>query len=454
MQPDDLQEFLILLEQVGELSRVRCPVDADLEVSAIINAVCKERGGGKALLFENVKGAVLPLAANLFGSARRMEMALGTGMLAAAEQKLRADLAMTGAESATAALRMLVSPDRLQAVLVVDAPCFAREVTDRGLEALPALRAWPGDGGRYLTLGQVVTRHPDTGVENCGMYRLQIAGRDRVLLRCHPGSGGAEHLQAWHQRGEAMPVAIALGGPPILTWLAGLPLPEGVTETSFAGYLNDRPLRLGRCRETGLAVPAAAEIVIEGWVHPTEELPEGPFGNHTGRYVPASPAPVIRVTRISLRQAAVCPCTLVGPPPMENRHLAEQAAHILLPLLQFDHPWVSALYLPPESIYHRAAMVAVADDCGLSAADIGRALRSSLLLKNARLLVVLDSDTPLHDAHQVFWRVINAGPWPPLHHSDGGRVILDARTPAGEQRVAVADHTGRFIAQRWREYGL
>jgi 4-hydroxy-3-polyprenylbenzoate decarboxylase len=283
---------------------------------------------------------------------------------------------------------------------------------------------------------------------------VQIAGSDRALLRCHPGSGGAEHLHAWQARCEPMPVAIALGGPPILTWLAGLPLPEGVTETSFAGYLNDRPLRMARCRDTALAVPAAAEIVIEGWVQPGEVRPEGPFGNHTGRYVPASPAPVIRVTRISLREGAVCPCTLVGPPPMENLHLAEHAARILLPLLQYDHPWVTDLHLPPEGIFHRAAMVAVADGCRLSAAEIGRALWSSLLLKKARLVVLLDSDTVLSDPHNVYWRVINSCPWPPAHHNDDGRVILDARTLTGEQRVAVDDDTARVIARRWREYGL
>lgn len=454
MRPADLQEFLAMLEQAGELSRVRCPVDADLEVAAIINAVCKQPGGGPALLFENVNGSPFPLTANLFGSMPRLAMALGGWEADAMAAKLRNDLAGSGAENAAVALQMLVSAAGNQAIQVGEAACFEREITSRGLEILPALRCWPGDGGRYLTLAQVITRHPETGVENCGMYRVQLAGPDQALLRCHPGSGGAEHVAAWLALGEAMPVAIALGGPPLLTWLAGMPLPEGVSETTLAGYLCGHPLSMGCCPATRLSVPAAAEIVIEGFIRPGEERMEGPFGNHTGRYAPAVPAPLIRVERVSMRHGAVYPCTLVGPPPMENHHLAARTTALLLTLLQFDNPWVVDLSMPRESIYHGAAMIAVAGDCGLSLAEISRALWSSVLLKKARLLVLLDSDVLLSDLHQVYWHVINAGVWPPANRLEGQKVVLDARTPPGAARVAMADHTASLVAERWQEYGL
>jgi 4-hydroxy-3-polyprenylbenzoate decarboxylase len=454
LRPDDLQNFISMLEQAGELSRVRCSVDPELEVAAIINAVCKGQGRGQALLFENVRGYRLPLAANLFGSPTRLAMALGVRDLSVLTKKFQADLAATGSQDVLLALKELVACAQHQAAYVDNAPCFARDVTESGLDALPALKSWPGDGGRYLTLAQVFTTHPETGTDNCGMYRVQLVGRDRALLRCHPGSGGAAHLAAWHARGEAMPVAITLGGPPIMTWLAGVSLPGCVKETAFAGYLSGRPMQMGRCRDFNLAVPATAEIVIEGRIFPGEELVEGPFGNHTGRYVPASPAPVIRVEKISMREGAVFPCTVVGPPPMENVQLAALTAQILLPLLQFDHPWVHDLYMPPESIFHGAAMIAVAPECGLSFEEISRALWASALLKNSKLLLLLDRDAPLRDSGAVYWRLLNSVVWPASPHIDGQKVALDARTPAGSRRVATGDELEQNVLRRWHEYGL
>jgi 4-hydroxy-3-polyprenylbenzoate decarboxylase len=454
LRPDDLQNFISMLEQAGELSRVRCSVDPELEVAAIINAVCKGQGRGQALLFENVRGYRLPLAANLFGSPTRLAMALGVRDLSVLTKKFQADLAATGSQDVLLALKELVACAQHQAAYVDNAPCFARDVTESGLDALPALKSWPGDGGRYLTLAQVFTTHPETGTDNCGMYRVQLVGRDRALLRCHPGSGGAAHLAAWHARGEAMPVAITLGGPPIMTWLAGVALPGGVTESSFAGYLSGCPLLMSRCRGSQLSVPAASEIVIEGRIHPAEEGLEGPFGNHTGRYVPATPAPVLRVERVHMREGAVYPCTLVGPPPMENIHLARMTESLLLPLLQFEYPWIHDLHMPPESIFHRAAMIAVDADCRLSLAEISMVLWESALLKNARLLVLLDSDAPLCDPNQVYWRLINTGEWPAPHRIDGARVVLDARTPAGANCVAPQDEVVTKVRQRWLEYGL
>lgn len=239
-----------------------------------------------------------------------------------------------------------------------------------------------------------------------------------------------------------------------MTWLAGMALPGGVTERTFAGYLTGSPVLMGRCQNPLLAVPATAEIVIEGRICPGEERLEGPFGNHTGLYVPATPAPVVRVDKVSMRKAAVYPCTLVGPPPMENMHLAQLTSSILLPLLKFDHPWVHDLYMPPASIFHRAAMIAVAADCCLSVAEITKALWASTLLKNARLLVLLDKDVPLCDQNQVYWRVINSGEWPATLLIDGHKAVLDARTPAVGRRVEPAPEILKKLQQRWQEYGL
>lgn len=454
MRADDLQKFILSLDQAGELRRVACSVDAHLEIAAILNALSRERGCGPALLFENVRGYALPLAANLFASRKRIELALGADVFIDLPAKLRDALVTSGAKPSSHALRHVVSCRENQAVYVDDAPCFDVDVSAVGLDALPALVSWPEDGGRYLTLGQVFSYHPDTYMANCGMYRVQLVDRDKALLRCHPGSGGAEHLAAWHGRGQAMPVAIALGGPPVLTWLAGVSLPGDVAETDFAGYVLGHPLALARCRDKRLAVPATAEIVIEGRIFPGEELTEGPFGNHTGRYEPAAPAPVIRAERVSMREGAVYPCTLVGPPPRENSCLAELTERTLLVLLQFDHPWVLDLHMPVEGIFHRAAFVAVAPDCTQSLQDMSQALWSSALLKNSRLLVLLDAGTPLRDFGVVYWRVVNATGLADPCSIDTQRVVLDARSPAGSRKVEADVELVKTIMARWHEYGL
>lgn len=453
MHADDLQKFIASLDQAGELSRITCPVDPNLEVAAIIDATCRDDVPGQALLFENVQGSPLPLAANLFASQKRLELAIGSDIFTVLPKRLKADLAASGAADSSAALRKIVTSGQHQAVYATDAPCFGRDAGTAGLDILPALRSWPEDGGKYLTLAQVFTYHPDTLLGNCGMYRVQLLDRDKALLRCHPGSGGADHLSAWHNKDLAMPLAITLGGPPILTWLAGVSLPGEVTETAFAGYAGGRPLVMARCLDPHLAVPATAEIVIEGRIFPGEELMEGPFGNHTGRYEAASLAPLMRVERISMRERAICPCTLVGPPPRENSCLAELTARTLQVLLQFDHPWVHAVHLPAEGAYHRAAMVAIAPNCPLSVQEISKALWASALLKNARLLILLDSDTPLSDFGAVYWRVVNTHSLVEACHVDAHKVVLDARSPAGARRVSPDEAIVKKVMARWQEYG-
>jgi 4-hydroxy-3-polyprenylbenzoate decarboxylase len=452
--PEDLQTYIAWLDQAGELARVKCPVDPDMEIAAVQDAAWRDGWCRQALLFENVRGYQIPVAMNLFGSRKRIEMAIGSGAFTSFPGKLHADLVASGETDSTSALRRVLANEQNLTAHVTGTACFGKDLANEGLNILPAIKAWPGDGGRYLTLCQVFTYHPETYAENCGMYRIQLIDRDRALLRCHPGSGGAEHLAAWHARGEAMPVAIALGGPPVMTWLAGVPLPGGVSETAFAGYLTGKPVAMSRCRDQYLAVPASAEIVIEGRICPGNELIEGPFGNHTGRYQPASPAPVINVEKISLREGAVYPCTLVGPPPRENSWLAELTVRTLLVLLKFDYPWVHDLHMPAEGVFHRAAMISIAPDCPLELTAIGTALWRSVLLKGSRLLILLDKDDPLSDFGQVYWRIVNAVEDRRFCHSDNSRVILDARLPEGTRRVETGEDMAKLVQARWAEYGL
>lgn len=453
MGPDDLQKFIKLLEESGELKRISVAVDPDLEAAAIIDRVCKQRGGGHALLFEAITGAALPLAANLFGSQKRVALALGVEDVEQLAARLRQDLAATGKSTSATALKQLTCDLDWQASVAEGPLCFSEGLMLRGLNALPALRSWPQDGGRYLTLGQVFTRHPETARGNCGMYRLQVVDNTTALLRCHPGSGGGEHIAAWHARGEEAPIAIVLGGPPVLTLVAGITLPRDVEEVAFAGYLTGRSLSMIRCRNSDLQVPANAEVVIEGLVAPGEFQIEGPFGNHTGYYAPAALVPVLRVERVQTSDNAVCPGTVVGPPPMENVHLATAAARIMLPLLQFDCPWVVDVHLPVEGIYHRAAIVAVSS-CSLTLASIGKALRSSILLRNSRQIILVGEEIAPCDLSQVYWRVVNVGTWAESLIVEGGLLLIDARKSKWSAQVKADEATSEKINRLWQNYGL
>lgn len=450
MAPNDLNSFISVLENSGDLSRIKCQVDPILEIAGIINRVCKSGAGGKALLFENIQGSGLRIAANLFGSSRRMADCFGVDDIEVLSAKIRGDLAAGSGNAAGDILAQLTDLPEFTALHAAVAPWQELDMTAQGLDVIPALKSWPGDGGRYLTLGQVFTSHPVSGDTNCGLYRVQLQDRHRALLRCHPGSGGAAHLKAWHDRGEAMPVAIALGGPPALTCAASMSLPEHVSEVNFTGYLLDTAVALSPGKRSHLSVPAAAEIVVEGRIFPGETMPEGPFGNHTGYYAPSAPAPVVRVESISMKQDAIYPCTLVGPPPMENLQLARTAERLLLPLLQHDCPWVRNVHMPNETIFHRVALVSVAGECVPDLEAIQDALKSSMLLKGAKLIILIDEDAGSLEQKDIYWRVINslAGA---TRTED---VVVDARGKPGAQKVMQTEMILKTVEARWDEYGL
>jgi 4-hydroxy-3-polyprenylbenzoate decarboxylase len=449
----DLQSYIAQLEKIDDLVRISVTVDPHLEVATIIDRVCKGESGRRALLFENVKEAKLSLAANLFGSQQRMAMALGVTDVEALAERLRMDLMLSTEKHSGRALAQLTRDCPSDTMSSEDASCFGIDITDQGFGVLPALQAWPGDGGRYLTLGQIFTRHPETGQLNCGMYRVQIVDHQTALIRFHRGSGGGVHLEAWHGRKEPMPVAVVLGGPPALTWCAGVSLPDDVSEIEFISYLSEWPLAITQCPATGLSVPSTAEIVIEGYILPGEEQDEGPFGNHTGYYDSASPAPIFRVKCAHMKEGAIYPCTVVGPPPMENIYLAQAALSVMLPLLQHDYPWVVDVHMPLEGIYHRAAMVVV-DAHGKSMAEIGKTLWQSRLLRNASLIVLFDKDCDLFDAANSYWRIINSGSWQNTVLIDDNKMIIDARRMSSKSRVRLDQITVSQVLKRWPDFGL
>lgn len=444
--PEDLRAFIAALEAVGELHRVAAEVDPYLEIAAITAAVSHKGEAGKGLFFETVKGGAAPVVTNLFGSARRMARIFGAAALAEVTQRLR--LALAALPAGAEPLTYLAAPFSPRE----SAPLWTRDLAIDQVACLPLLTSWPKDGGRYLTLPQVFTRAPEGDGQNCGMYRLQLLADGSFALHCKPGSGAACHLAAWHERGVAMPVAIALGGPPVLTWLAGLPLPETVDDLALAGFFSAAPLSVATTAQ-GLRLPATAEYLLEGEILPGETAQEGPFGNHTGFYVPQTDSPRLRLTRLRHRPDPLYPCTVVGPPPMEDCAMAAAAVEIFLPLLQRDCPWLHDLYLPPQGIFHGAALLAI-DATAPDLESRCAALEKTLLLRKSRLLLFLPAGIDLRDGGDCFWRALNRVELSRDLQLKGGRLVIDATASDGREELGGDAVTKAQVADKWRTYGF
>jgi 4-hydroxy-3-polyprenylbenzoate decarboxylase len=441
----DLREFLARLDAVGGLQRVDAEVDPMLEIAALTERVSKLPGGGKGLLFTRVKGSSFPVATNLFGSYDRVAAAFevaALGELSARMERLLAD-------PASAPLP----------VTAAHAPC--QEVVQRpvDLDRFPFLTSWPGDGGRFITLPLVFTRDPDTGADNCGMYRVRLFDGSSAGIRWKRGSGGYGHFQGYAASGTRMPVAIAVGADPALTLAASLPLPDPFDELSFAGFLRGAPVEMVRCLTSDLQVPAHAELVIEGFIEPGDARPEGAFGNHTGRYEQGEEVPVLRVSCITHRRDPICQATVVGPPPMEDCYLAKAAERLLLPLTRRQCPEIVDIAMPLEGIFHGCAVVAINKSYPGQGRRVLESLRSAGWLKRGKLLVVVDAGEIPLELSGAFWQALNAARLPEDLLVAGGCLGIDAtrKLPeeggapdAGELRPDPS--LAALVDRRWREY--
>lgn len=449
----DLRQFIDRLESHGELQRIAAEVDPYLEIAAITDRISKAAGGGRALLFERVGGHRVPVAINLFGSRRRSLMALGDTSLVDLIKKLSSELdAATG--SGAERLRSVLARPGFTPEQAGDAPW--RECAEPALDFshLPALQSWPGDAGRFLTLPQVFTCDPDTGERNCGMYRMQIFDERNAGIRWRPGSDAARHYAAWQRRKEKrMPVAVALGGDPALIYGACASLPPGIDEVRYAGFLRGEPLVMAACACGDLAVPASAEFVLEGYVEPDVQMLEGPFGNHTGYYSAPGPCPVFRLVKMYHRRGAIYPCTLVGPPPMENCWLAKLNERLLLPLLRCDFPQIVDINFPTETIFHGCALLSVRQ-AGEDASSLLRKLWASRYFRFAPMLVLLGEDVDVQNVPQAYWTVVNRIDPARDVIIEAGRVGIDATGAGDGRKVEVAEETNRLVARRWQEYGF
>jgi 4-hydroxy-3-polyprenylbenzoate decarboxylase len=447
-----LRSFLERLERQGELVRVGEKVDVHLDMAALADRAAKELG--PALLFERPSRGILPVAMNLFGTRRRTAWALSCEDLEEPAAELRALFHLAPPVSLWEKLKMLPLLGKLAAYTpkhVSDGP--AREIVERepDLGSLPVLTTWPHDGGPYITLPQVVTRDPESGLRNVGLYRLQVLGPRRLAMHWQLHKTATQHFRAYQKRGERMPVAIALGGDPVLTYCASAPLPPGIDEYLFAGFLRKEGVPLMKCLTHDLEVPAEADLVIEGFVDPKAPLVrEGPFGDHTGYYSLADDYPALEVSSITRRGDAVYPATVVGPPPMEDLWLGQATERLFLPMLQMVFPEVVDMSFPAEGVFHNLCFIAMRKEYPGHAKKLMHGMWGSGQMANTKTLVVFDEEIDVHDHRQCTWRALaNVDARRDLVVVDGPVDVLDHAAPF----FALGGKIGIDATRKWSEEG-
>ncbi|HMH50190.1 MAG TPA: menaquinone biosynthesis decarboxylase [Candidatus Acidoferrum sp.] len=476
----DLQEFVAHLEKHDRLRRVSVPVSRDLEITEITDRVSKSTGSANAaLLFERVDGFTTPVLVNAFGSEERMAWALGIERLDELGERLAKllDLRVPGTfAERIRKLGSLIDVARAAPRKVADAPCQeVVETADPSLAALPILKCWPGDGGRYITLPAVFTRDPRTGARNVGMYRLQVFDDRTLGMHWQTHKGGAEHERLAAGR---MPVAIALGGDPAMIYAASAPLPPGVDEVVFAGWLRGAGVDMIRCRTIDLEVPAQSEIVLEGWVDPAERRVEGPFGDHTGYYSLAREYPVFHLTALTRRARPIYPTTIVGRPPQEDYWLGKATERLFLPIIRLMLPEVVDMNMPAEGVFHNLVVVSIRKRYPGQARKVMTALWGMGLMMLAKTIVVVSEHVNVHDLSEVAWRatgnidprrdlMILDGPMDDLDHAAlrhrfGGKLGVDATEKSALDDVAqpwpdeivMTDAMREQVTRRWKDYGF
>ncbi len=454
----DLREFIAYLENHGELARIQQPVSPILEITEITDRVCKGRAKRNiALLFENVSGYEFPVLINAFGSAQRMAWALGVERLDELSDNLaqlidlRLPQGLGGLLERSQGLLNLLRSIGLGPKKVRRAACQQIiQKENATLDILPILQSWPKDGGRFITLPQVITRDPQSGVRNVGMYRLQVVDQRTLLVHWQRHKGGAEHqrlAQAAHQ--DHIPAAIVLGGDPASIWCASAPLPPNIDEYLLAGYLRGTPVEFVDCVSQPLEVPAQAEIVIEGYIDLNDFRREGPFGDHTGYYTPVELFPAFHVTAITQRRDAIYPATVVGIPPMEDVWMGKATERLFLPLIRLFLPEIVDVCMPAEGVFHNLVLVSIRKRYPGHARKVIFGLWGLALLSLAKAIVVVDEWVDVQNLSQTAWQALGNVDWSrdviivngPVDHLDhasyqhsfGGKIGIDATTKLPEE---------------------
>jgi len=454
MAYQDLQSFLKDLEKADELLRIKEPISPYLEITEFTDRISKQHG--PALLFENVVGYETPVLTNAFGSFRRITMALGVNSLEILGQQILDFLQVEAPDSLIKKLKLLPKLKRLSNIfpkLVKTAPCQEVVLKDEevDLNKFPILHCWPLDGGRFITLPLVFSKHPITKVRNVGMYRMQVYDKMTTGMHWHPQKGGAQHYRVAEELGQHLEVAVSIGPEPAMTYAATAPLPEDTDEVLLAGFLKNGPVEMVKCLTIDQEVPANSQIVIEGYVEPGERRKEGPFGDHTGYYSLPDDYPIFHITCITHRKDLIYPATIVGRPPQEDCYLAKATERLFLPLIKKQLPEIVDINLPIEGVFHNLAFVSIDKRYPGHAKKVIHAIWGIGQMAFTKIVVVFDKDVNVQDISEVIWRLgNNIDPKRDIVFVEGPVDVLDHASPL----PMLGNKMGIDATRKWPEEGF
>lgn len=524
----DLRAFLNKLEEEKELSRIKTQVDPYLEISEITNRISKSsQNQNKALLFENLKGYQIPVLINTLGSFKRMNLALDVNSFKEIANRIEKFLDKKVPDTILGKLSMLPKLFEVASFppkIVSNAPCQEVVITNPNepmLDKLPIITAWPNDAAPFITMTVVVTKDPESMIRNVGMYRLQKLNNNTTCMHWHKHHDGAQNYlkQAMSNEQQAMSieqqanvydtlcsepisssvqvlekqskdrnnmlhasrkmeVAVAIGCDPAVMYSASAPLPPGLDEFLFAGFLRGAPVELVKCKTVDLEVPATSEIVLEGYVDLDELTTEGPFGDHTGFYSPEGLFPKFHITAMTHRKDPIYTTIIVGKPPMEDCYMGKATEQIFLPLVKIFLPEVVDMNLPWEGVFHNCAIISIKKKYPAHAKKIMNAIWGLGQMMFSKYVIVVDHDINVHDLSEVAFHVFantdpkrdslfTEGPTDILDHASSvmgisGKMGLDAtRKWKSEgylrewpQEMVMDNATREFVTKRWKEYDL
>ena len=477
---ESIQHFIDELEKAGELKRVKTEVDTNLEIAEILRRVSYT--DGPAVLFENVRDYEIPVLGNAFGSIKRLEIGLETKDFSEIGQRIADMTKMEIPSGVFNKIRKLPELSKMSESfpkLEKSGPVTDIINNSPTFDKIPILKSWPKDAGKFITFGLVATKHPETGVRNLGVYRIQIIDDTHALMHWQKHKRGAAHHDLLKEKNNKIEAAIIIGGEPATVFSAVAPVPEGLDKYLFAGITRKKGIKTVKCKTIDLEVPANAEIVFEGYVDAMDVRDEGPFGDHTGYYTPKEPFPTFTLTGIMQRKNPVYLTTVVGKPILEDAYIGKVIERSFLPLIKMLHPEVVDFSMPPAGWFQGLAIVSIKKRYPGQAKKVMMGLWGMGQLALTKIIVVVDSDVNVHDVNEVIWAIttrsdaardtiiINNTPTDTLDPASpkvnlGSKLGIDATQKTLEEgfereiqeEVKVDESTKEMVDSKWSNYGI
>lgn len=482
MHFEDLRGFVESLEKIDQLKRITTRVSVDLEIAEILRRVMY-KNEGPAVLFENVEGYKIPVLGNAFGSLRRLKIALDMENFEEIGERMSALTRLKIPHGLLNKFKMLpklseiadYGPKSVNSGPITE----IIETSNPSLNILPIIKSFPKDSGRFITFGITVTKNPETQVRNMGVYRLQVIDSKKAIMHWQIHKRGALHYQMNKENSQKTEVAIVIGADPATVFSAVAPVPEGLDKFLFAGITRKKGIELVKCRTIDVEVPATAEIVLEGYVDPSELNVEGPFGDHTGYYTPPEPFPTFTLTGIMMRKNPIYLTTVVGKPILEDAYIGKVIERSFLPLVRLFQPEVVDFSMPPAGWFQGLAIVSIKKRYPGQAKKVMMGLWGMGQLSLTKILIVVDQDVNVHDMNDVIWAVttradpkrdtmlIDNAPTDTLDPASsllnlGSKMGIDATKKMKEegyerpiQEEAVPNEsTVSLVTKKWNEYGF